>query len=325
MGESLQVIPEALKVEFDALGEALTKAIPPQDDTNILIATWNIKEFGSLTRSWFPRGDYAPKRDFRALRYIAEIIKRFDVVAIQEITGDLRALRDMMKCLGENWSFLMTDVTKGKDGGAERLGFVFNNERLRSSGLACEVVLPPDWQKDRLDREAYLSQFVRTPYAVSFLSGSETFILLTAHIDYGDRPESRIKELEWIARWMRDWATKTKDYNQNLILLGDFNIDRKDSGLWKAFTGTGLHVPDELNEAKRSIFVKEGDDPRLDKFYDQIAWFRDMGNAVLSIEMCRCGTFDFLPFVYRESKLPNKDIQYRISDHYPLWCCFKKK
>lgn len=323
--EFLSSIPDTLQEEFKSLNSALERLIPEQNDTNILIATWNIKDFGNLTRQWFPSGNYSPKRDYRALRYIIEIIKRFDVVAVQEITGNLRALRDMMKCLGENWSFLMTDVTAGKDGGAERLGFIFNNDRLRLSGLACEVVLPPEWQKDKIDKSSYLNQFVRTPYAVSFLRDTSTFILLTAHIDYGDKSDDRIQELKWISKWMHDWATKTDSYNQNLILLGDFNIDRKGSELWKAFTETGIHVPDELNEAKRSIFIQEGEDPRLDKFYDQIAWFTDKGNtAELSLELTDCGSFDYLPYVYTKESLAKKDIQYRVSDHYPLWCCFEK-
>lgn len=323
--ESLSDIPDSLQNEYANLYKALGKNIPSPNDNNILIATWNIKDFGNLTRSWFPNGDYSPKRDYRALRYIVEILKRFDVIAVQELTGNLRALRDMMKFLGQSWSFLMTDITLGKDGGAERLGFIFNNRRLRLSGLACEIVLPPEWQNDKIDKKSYLNQFVRTPYAVSFISGSETFILLTAHIYYGDRPGDRIQELKWISKWMHEWATKTDSYNQNLILLGDFNIDRRGGLLWDAFTETGITVPDKLNGVKRSIFVNDGEDPRLDKFYDQIAWFNDKSKkAELTITLNDCGSFDYLPYVYTEKNLQKKDIQFRISDHYPLWCCFEK-
>ena len=44
------------------------------------------------------------------------------MIAIQELKGDLRALRDAMTFLGEDWSFLMTDVTGGDEGNDERLG-----------------------------------------------------------------------------------------------------------------------------------------------------------------------------------------------------------
>jgi endonuclease/exonuclease/phosphatase family metal-dependent hydrolase len=324
MSESLDKIPDSIKGEFDRLNSALSAQIPARDGSNILIATWNIRKFGNLTRSWDAR-DKSPKRDFRALRYIIEIFNRFDVIAVQEVTGNLRALRDTMKFLGGDWSFLMTDITKGAKGNKERLAFVFNNRRLRLSGLACEIVIPPEWTPKIQSENALSTQFARTPYAVSFLSGDKTFILLTAHINYGDKPEDRVEELRWIAKWMYEWAHETNDYSQNLILLGDFNIDRIDSPLWKAFTETGLYVPDGLNRVKRSIFIDEGEDPRLDKYYDQIAWFKKSSKKkLLTLEMDSCGGFDFLPYIYKDNDLTRNEISHRISDHYPLWCCFSK-
>jgi len=72
------------------------------------MASWNIKAFSSLTKKWISGNNDSPKRDFYALQVITEIVSRFDVIAIQEVKGDLRALRYMMKWLGPGWSFLMT-------------------------------------------------------------------------------------------------------------------------------------------------------------------------------------------------------------------------
>ncbi|PAZ12899.1 hypothetical protein CLM62_27595 [Streptomyces sp. SA15] len=47
---------------------------------------------------------------------IAAVIRRFDVVAVQEVRGNLRALRYLLKVLGEDWAFILTDVTEGKAG-----------------------------------------------------------------------------------------------------------------------------------------------------------------------------------------------------------------
>jgi len=66
-------------------------------DENLLIAAWNICGFASLTREWTAGDADSPKRDLRGLLAIGEIIRRFDVIAVQEIKGDLRALRDLMK------------------------------------------------------------------------------------------------------------------------------------------------------------------------------------------------------------------------------------
>ena len=103
--------PAGVQTDLNSLVQALNTAIPAKSDNNLLIATWNVRRFGSLTRKWTADAADTPKRDLRGLRAICEIISRFDVVAIQEVTGDLRALRDMMSFLGPAWSFLMTDIT----------------------------------------------------------------------------------------------------------------------------------------------------------------------------------------------------------------------
>ncbi len=216
--------PVSVRNDLKALSTSLDRTVPKKKRSNILIATWNIRKFGNLTRQWLPGGRYSPKRDLRALRSIVEILSRFDVIAVQEVTGNLRALRDTMKYLGDRWSFLMTDITRGDAGNYERLAFIFNNTRVQTSGLACEVVVPPD-----------------------------------------------------------------------------------------------------LHAVKRSIFIGEGDNPMLEKFYDQIAWFTSAsGKSRLSMEYLQGGGFDFLPFVYTDQGLSKNSLSHRISDHYPLWVEFRR-
>ncbi len=41
----------------------------------------------------------------------AEILSRFDLVAVQEVGSSLEALRLIMLCLGADWGFRVTDVT----------------------------------------------------------------------------------------------------------------------------------------------------------------------------------------------------------------------
>ena len=169
--------PANVQADLDALVAALDEDIPArQPDANLLIATWNIRSFGSLTREWLPGANQSPKRDLRGLRAICEIVSRFDVVAIQEVVGNLHALRDMMRFLGDDWSFLMTDVTLGDAGNNERTAYVFDRRRVRPSGLACELVVPPEWQ---LIIGQDFTQFAHTPYAVSFRAGDQTFILVS--------------------------------------------------------------------------------------------------------------------------------------------------
>ena len=313
--------PSPVQSDLNSLAQALDSAIPLKIDTNLLIATWNIRRFGSLTREWTAGANANPKRDLRGLRAICEIVSRFDVIAIQEVTGDLRALRDMMSFLGPNWSFLMTDICLGAAGNDERMAFVFNNTRLQPSGLACELVVPQEWL-DEIEEDALCRQFARTPYAVSFRRNDTTFILVTLHVDYGDSSKDRIPELKSIAKWMADWANRSNKWHHNLLALGDFNIDRQGGAAWNAFTSTGLTVPDDLNHVPRSIFA-DPEKPALEKFYDQIAWFTAKSGAIaLSMEYSDSGGFDFLPHAYTGTGLTKNSISYRISDHYPLWVEF---
>ena len=314
--------PLSIQNELEALNRSLDQVIPNKlIDQNLLIATWNIRSFASLTRKWTASENDSPKRDLRGLRAICDIVSRFDVVAIQEVKGDLRALRDTMKYLGESWSFVMTDITLGDAGNDERMAFVFDSSRVKLSGLACELVVPPEWLSE-IPENALRRQFARTPYAVSFKAGKTTFILVTLHVDYGDSTDERRDELKAIARWMKAWAKRETKWHHNLLTLGDFNIERRGDDLWEAFISTGLSVPAELNAVPKSIFDDESD-PN-DKFYDQIAWFTlESGSIALDMDYQTGGYFDFLPFVYTDVNLTKNSISYRISDHYPLWAEFR--
>jgi len=64
---------------------ALDSAIPPkQPDRNLLVATWNIRAFGRVTEKWRSQPGDSPRRDLFDVRCIAEIVSRFDVIAIEE-------------------------------------------------------------------------------------------------------------------------------------------------------------------------------------------------------------------------------------------------
>lgn len=323
MPDILDSAPAKVALELAGLKSALDLAIPAKNaGKNLLIASWNLRAFGSLTRKWTATGNDSPKRDLRGLRAIIEIISRFDVIAIQEVVGDLRALRDMMKYLGNDWSFLMTDVTAGDKGNNERMAFVFDRRRVQPSGLAAEIVIPPEW-RDVLGPGTLDRQFARTPYAVSFRAGKQTFVLVTLHVEFGDSSDDRVQELRDIARWMREWADRSNRWHQSLLTLGDFNIDRRGDDLWQAFTSTGLTVPEDLHKVPRTIF-SDPDNPDLDKFYDQIAWFETGSKRQrIELEYVKGGGFDFLPHVYRDTGLSKSSISFRVSDHYPLWTEFR--
>lgn len=311
--------PTEVLDNLNMLKADLNSKIPSKKlDKNLLIATWNIRAFGNLTRKWDSDDDDSPKRDLHSILCIAEIISRFDVIAIQEVKDNIRALRDTLKILGKNWSFILTDVNKGKVGNGERMAYLFDTRRASLSGLAGELVVPEEWEHSIKDN-AMAKQFVRSPYAVSFQSNQHTFILVTLHILYGKNPKSRIDELRGIAKWLSGWAGSMNAYHQDLIALGDFNIDERGDLLDKTFLSEGLYVPPQLQnkDVTRSIF-------NTTKYYDQIAWFNSQKNGPrLSMEFLSGGNYDFVPYALKNRQLTKNSLSWLISDHYPLWAEFK--
>ncbi|MBL4561348.1 MAG: hypothetical protein JKX79_10235 [Labilibaculum sp.] len=243
MSKIFEIPPRNIIYEIKDLRQQLDTRISKKTDANILIATWNIRAFGRLTAKWEAEPKDSPCRDLHSLLCIIEIIKSFDVIAIQEVKNDIKCLRDTIRMLGDDWSFIMTDITKGGPGNGERLAFIFNTKRVKLSGLACEIVIPReqllDIKPDALDR-----QFARTPYAVGFKTKNKTFVLLTLHILYGDNSTDRIPELKAISEWMYTWAKQLKKWNQSLIILGDFNIERKGDKAYNAFVSKELFIPE---------------------------------------------------------------------------------
>jgi hypothetical protein len=66
--------PAATREELTRLRRQLTRDLPKKTDRNLLIATWNLREFGDLTRKWNSTQGDTPKMDLHALACIAEIV-----------------------------------------------------------------------------------------------------------------------------------------------------------------------------------------------------------------------------------------------------------
>ncbi|WP_158497851.1 endonuclease/exonuclease/phosphatase family protein [Pseudoxanthomonas suwonensis] len=283
---------------------------PRRTDANVIVGTWNLQKFGGFHPAW-TENPGSPKRNLRCLALIAEVIRGFDVIALQEVQRDTSALRYLMEhFLGSHWAVLLTDVTAGDKGNSERLAYLYDTRRVVLSGLSGEIVLP-------LAPAGVPEQFDRTPYIAGFRAGQEHFTLLTVHIRYGALPANRLPELQqfahYAARELRE-RTRTGQSREepNLLVLGDFNIDRRQGNpLFDAFVETGLWVPEAL-QAVRTTTGKRA------KHYDQIAWFQgeDFGLRPSGL----AGTIDFAGAVFQE--LAQTQVSPRISDHLPLWIEF---
>ena len=295
----------------------LDDAIPARSLSDMLLATWNIREFDSPAYG---------QRTEDAFYFIAEIVSRFDIVAIQEVRRDLTALKRLMRVLGSRWDYIVTDTTGGDRGNNERLAYVFDTNRVRPSGLVGEIVVPPSAAGASI-------QLARTPLVAGFQCGWAKFQLTTVHILWGTSTENdpeRVEEIDALAALLADRAADKEEVgDDNLVVLGDFNIFRPESDTMNALTSHGWKIP-------AAIQVIPGSNVERNKKYDQIA-VRDRQHRFALGD--RAGAFDYFESVFRDVDAdayaddrarPGKDPYqykgwrtYQMSDHLPLWVQIK--
>jgi endonuclease/exonuclease/phosphatase family metal-dependent hydrolase len=260
----------------------------------LLLATWNLKEF---------EGGKNDKRTAESYWYIAEIISHFDLVAIQEVGAHLGALNRLRARLGRTWKFVASDVTEGSAGNQERLAFLFDRRKIRFSGVAGEIVIPPIENKKGKNIEP-ANQLARTPTIVGFEAGWFRFMLSTVHIIWGqavaEHPD-RVAEIQALVQFLKERAEDPTAWSRNLILLGDFNIFDADptNAAFNAITQNGFQIPEALQNIPPSNVGKKR------HFYDQIALKVRQNNLAPT---GRGGVFDYFDYIYRnedyESYIP---------------------
>ncbi len=302
------------------LSPQLIKPIPERDlRRNLLIATWNIREFDS---------GKGGKRLDEAIYYMAEIIDRFDLVAVQEVRDDLFALMRLMEALGKHWQYMCTDVCLGVQGNGERMAFLYDSRKLSFGGLAGELVIPGNLTA---------VQFARTPFITSWRAGWARFSLCTVHIFYGqskpDDPQ-RIAEIGMLAKLLGKrtrqhtvdrGGEKIQIKGENIVLLGDFNIFGRDDVTMQKLIEDGVF---SISEALQSV---PGSNVEKKMLYDQIA----CGSYKFRFEPTKnAGIFDFYEYVFREQDAPRFEAlrgktsykqwrTHQLSDHLVMWQEFK--
>jgi len=336
------------------LRKQLATQLPPRSiRESLMLATWNIRDFGAARLNPSPRLT-------ESLYYMAEIISAFDLVAVQEVNDNMKPFLKMMEILGPTWSYIATDVSEGSGGNGERMAFVYDKAKVLFRNIAGEIVLA---KKAEIDDE----QFARTPFMVKFQSGWCRFALNTVHLYYGAdtgaKLERRVKEIDKIAGFLAERAEKDEE---NYILLGDMNIVSPTDKTMKALKKHRFILPSELvkEEIPAEFLVKDVDSTtpgtpsaatpasgdtgfasnmNRNKFYDQIAFYSKKNELELGKSKRCAGVFNFYDAVFREadwksyfdaSTIKNKwgatdDKRqtyfakkwrtWQMSDHLPLW------
>jgi len=312
--ERLRTIDKLLK-----LRKQLDDVIPQKTATDtLLLATWNIRAFGDNRRK-------------ESLHYIAEIVSRFDLIAIQEVSSNLKGLQDLVSLLNLNWDYFVTDITEGGPGNGERMAFLYDKSKISFKKMVGKIVLPVD------DLVNGGLQFARTPFCISFQAGWFKFVITTVHIYYGKNTTTekakREAEINMITSVLSKKANREK---MSYILLGDFNIPDVDDSMMKALENNNFTVPKEIKEHPSDLGGTN--------HYDQIAFNLklDKTMTVFDEKDQKAGTFHFEDTVYTMDDLETykeyfldkikgkTDAQiisyyrstwrtFQMSDHLPLW------
>jgi len=312
--ELLRTVNNLLK-----LRKQLDRDIPQKTATDtLLLATWNIREFGDNRRA-------------ESLHYIAEIICRFDLVAVQEVSSNLTGLDRLKGLLGPNWDYIATDATDGSAVGGERIAFLYDKNKVFFRRIAGEITLAQDKLigKDKL-------QFARTPYSIALQAGWFKFVLNIVHIFYGTESKDdlarRKDETTAIASIL---SQRAKDEDVSYILLGDFNVSNLDDTM-NVLATYGFKVPDSIKAHPSDLGGTS--------HYDQIAFNLKLKNGmtIFSEKEQKAGAFNFAETIYTENDVDTyKDYfpeaqqtkteekikkyflskwrTFQISDHLPLW------
>ena len=279
-------------------------------DETINIAIWNIREFGRK------------RRTNAALHYIAEILNQFDLVALVELRDNLEDMAEVMTYLGQSWQIVYSDWIDDAGGNKERTAFLFDRRAVIFNGLAAEIDAP----RVKKENEYLASQsFWRAPYLCSFRSGNFDFLAIAMHARWGKGIEGRRAELQMLADWIGTRFRSKYVEDNDLLVLGDFNIPKIDDALFKAVTSSGLRIPKQLKQLQAGDTVIGGSNLGKDSRYDQI-----LHRPTVPENFCNNGgVLDFfIDDAHIEELFPGKNytrnkFTYQLSDHLPVWIQIK--
>lgn len=248
----------------------------------ISICSWNIENIGS-------------SKSNENLEYIANTIKKFDVVAIQEVVPNnggaqtVAKLADILNRKGAKWDYAISNPTTGSKYKTERYAYLWKTAQLKKVGEA--------WLEEK-----YQQEIDREPYYCTFQYKGKNFTLSNFHaITKKLQPETEIKYFKFLPKQYPEY---------NLIFLGDFNCPQSHS-VFGPLKSMGYKPV--LQNQKTSLKKQCNDSNCLASEYDNI--FIDISK----VEVISSGVIHF--YLDFESIQKTKEI----SDHIPIWATIEIK
>ncbi|MEM4264042.1 MAG: endonuclease/exonuclease/phosphatase family protein [Candidatus Woesearchaeota archaeon] len=249
---------------------------------NITIASFNIKDFSDKTRT------------DEELLMITEVLANFDLITVQEVTGDpiiLNRTIDMLNSkTGKHYHFEVSKPLGNVQ--KERYAFIYNTDKV--------------WLEEGPD--VYIdasNKFIREPYIAEFRSFNFDFVIVTVHIKYGEGPADRAVEMKEIANVYN--YLQSKDAHENdIILTGDFNTQPWEDNF--------KYIKEEIKDSWYAISKGKttiGDSGHL---YDNIIFTKKATQEYTGAK----GIYMFDEIL----GLTQEEAREKVSDHRPVYAIF---
>lgn len=314
------------------VSKAWTNLIPsgPAVKDDFYIASWNIKWFGYFSED---------KHDYRAM---ADVVRRFDVLAIQELRGDKYA--DRMDSLtaellrrGYNYTYMVSELSgyrnnpdKNKKDYVERFAFLWDADRVRP--------VRPDSPYYFISRPVINNDFFRqVPVAADFRllgGGGFDFTLLTTHTVFKKEISYvRASEMQFLHDWMNNRLRDERIKEKDIFIMGDFNANppgqpahfnsiMTDTAMYRIVFNEPLAAGGDPR--RTTILVRKNVKARdhLAPVYDHLLMSKHTTYAFdtypISWESGYIGVVEFDQDSIWAGKTRNEVIR-AMSDHRPIW------
>ena len=240
------------------------------------LISWNLENFGQ-------------SKSNQTINYIANTIKDFDIIAIQEVVAGnggaqaIARLADELNRTGAKWDYTISDPTSSSAYKTERYAFIWKTSKIKKIGKA--------W----LEKKYHL-EIDREPYYCTFQYKNKQFTIANFHaITKNRQPETEIKYFKFLP---------TEYPSLNLIFAGDFNcpqshtvfIPLKNMGYKSIVVNQKTSLKKECKNGK--CLASE-----FDNMYYNSSKFKLINSGVI-------------PFYKDFNSLQEARV---ISDHIPIW------
>jgi endonuclease/exonuclease/phosphatase family metal-dependent hydrolase len=244
----------------------------------VKIISWNIENLGK-------------SKSNLEITFIANTIKDYDIVAIQEVVAGeggaqaVATLADELNRKGSKWDYVVSDPTSSSAYKTERYAFLWKTSKVKTVGTA--------W----LEKQYHL-EIDREPYYATFEYNKKQFTIANFHaITKSRQPETEIKYFKLLP---------AQYPNLNLIFVGDFNCPQSHT-VFNPLKKMGYNSA--LKNQKTSLKKECKNNNCLASEFDNI-WYNQKVTKIDSGVLHFYENFNTL----KEARV--------ISDHIPVWFTF---